>query len=158
MKLILTVAIGVLLAAPTVMKATSDFQTPDADIRAKLLAWDQAYEGRDVQALSGILADDFTLTDASGAVLSKAQYLMSIVKAPDFSRVTSWASGELTVKVTGDKAVVTGRSAVKGRPRGKAQAFDGNYLFTDEWVRKLDLEGAPHHRARREHEVSVAGR
>jgi ketosteroid isomerase-like protein len=134
--MILTVAVSLLLAAPTVMKAATESQTPDADIRARLLAWDQAYENRDVRALGAILTDDFTLTDASGAVLTRAEYLMSIVKAPDFSRVTSWASRELTVKITGDKAVVTGRSAVKGRPRGKAQAFDGNYVFTDEWVRQ----------------------
>ena len=138
MKMILTLAMCV-VAAAAAMQAAPALQTPETDIRAQLRAWDQAYETRDTQALSGILADDFTLTDAGGAVLTKAQYMMSIVKTPEFSRVTSWASGDVTVKVTGDKAVVTGRSAVKGRPRGKAQAFDGNYLFTDEWVRQAGV-------------------
>jgi ketosteroid isomerase-like protein len=130
MKAMLTLAICSLLGAQA---AT---QTPDSDIRAQLRAWDQAYEGRDASALGRILTDDFTLTDASGAVLIKAEYLMSIVKAPDFSRVTSWASEDVSVNVTGDKAVVTGRSPVKGRARGKGQAMAGNYLFTDEWVRQ----------------------
>lgn len=138
MKMMLAVGTFLLLAAPLAMpQARGSVQaSSEEDIRAQLRAWDHAYEARDVQTLGRILADDFTLTDVTGVALNKAQYMMSIVKAPDFSRVTSWASEDVTVQVTGDKAVVTGRSAVKGRARGKAQTLAGNYFFTDEWVRQ----------------------
>lgn len=148
MKTTLVAAI-LLMLAPLTMQAGAGVQAAsEANIRAQLRAWDQAYEGRDASALGRILTDDFTLTDASGAVLTKAQYLMSIVKAPDFSRVTSWASEDVSVQVNGDKAVVTGRSAVKGRARGKGQALAATYLFTDEWVRQDGVWKARQTRAR----------
>ena len=138
-----------MMLAPLTMRAGAGLQaTAEADIRAQVRAWDEAYEARDTQALGRILTDDFTLTDASGAVLTRAQYLMSIVKAPDFSRVTSWASEDVRVQVSGDKAVVTGRSPVKGRARGKGQALASNYLFTDEWVRHDGVWKARQTRAR----------
>ena len=150
MKTLLALVTCLLLGAPLAMaQARGGAQaSSEADIKALLREWDRAYEARDSQALNRILADDFTLTDASGAVLTRGEYLMSIVKAPDFSRVTSWASEDVTVQVTGDKAVVTGRSPVKGRARGKGQAFAGNYLFTDEWVRQDGVWKARQTRAR----------
>jgi hypothetical protein len=58
-----------------------------------------------------------------------------VVKRPEFDRATgSVESYDVTVKVDGDKAVVTGRSPVKGRARGKASTVTGTFVFTDEWV------------------------
>lgn len=131
------IMLAILLAVPPTVHATAGLQAPDADIKAQLLSWDQAYQARDVQALGRILADDFTLTDASGAVLTRAEYLMSVVKRPEFNQPAGpLASYDVTVKIDGDKAVVTGRSPIKGRPRGKAQTVTGNFFFTDEWVRQ----------------------
>jgi ketosteroid isomerase-like protein len=61
-----------------------------------------------------------------------------VVKSPDFSRVDSYASEGLEVRVYGEAAVVTGLSPVKGRARGRAQAFSGRYRFTDVWVKHQD--------------------
>jgi len=108
----------------------------DEEIRQLLHAWDEAYRTRDVQGLGRILAEDFTLTDASGSLLNRAQYLMSVVKSPDFSRIRSFASEDVTIQVAGDVAMVTGRSPVKGRSPGKGQAFAGNYRFTDRWEKQ----------------------
>jgi ketosteroid isomerase-like protein len=134
---LMKIMLAMLFAVPLAMPEAAGLQVPpDADIKAQVRAWDQAYQARNVQALSRILADDFTITDAAGAVLTKSAYLMSVVKRPEFDQsAASVESYDVTVKVDGDKAVVTGRSPVKGRPRGKASTVAGNYRFTDEWVR-----------------------
>ncbi len=140
MKSVLVAAMLVLMLAPLVGHGAVARDTAtlaaDEEIRQSLRVWDEAYRQRDVQGLGRILAEDFTLTDASGAVLTRAQYLMSVVKSPDFSRVRSFASEDVTIQVDGDTAVVTGRSPVKGRAAGKGQAFAGNYRFTDQWEKQ----------------------
>jgi ketosteroid isomerase-like protein len=97
-------------------------------------AWDEAYMHRDIAAIDGLLADDYVLTDASGAKLTKKEHLMSIVKSPDISREKSWTSENVAVSVSGDSAVVTGESDVKGRPRGRAFVMATRYRFTDTWA------------------------
>jgi ketosteroid isomerase-like protein len=152
MKALMVAAALVVLIGPALEGQAARNQATviaEQEIRQHLREWDEAYQHRDAQKLAAFLADDFTLTDATGAVLNKGQYLMSIVKAPDFSRVTSWASEDVTVQVNGDKAVVTGRSPVKGRGRGKAQAIAGNYRFTDQWVRQQGTWKAKETRATR---------
>ncbi len=47
--------------------------------------WDEAFVRRDTAALDRILADDFTYTDSSGAVLDRTQYMMSLIKSPDIA-------------------------------------------------------------------------
>ena len=133
-------AVVVAVLAPVAVDPMSYAQTnatapAEQEIRKLLRVWDEAYQQRDVQGLSRILADEFTITDATGAVLTKPQYLMSIVRTPDFARITSYASEDVVVKIDGDTATVTGRSPVKGRPRGKGQAFAGNYRFNDTWAK-----------------------
>ena len=98
--------------------------------------WDEAFMRRDTAALDRILADDFTYTDSSGAVLDRTQYMMSLIKSPDIAIQQSYTSEDVNVRVYGDTAVVTGRSSVKGRSRGKAQFLPGQYRFTDVWVKR----------------------
>lgn len=99
-------------------------------------AWDQACMRRDAGSVGRLLADDYVLTDASGAKLTKKEYLASIVKSPEISRVKSWASENLDVRVLGETATVTGESGVKGRPRGRGFALPARYRFTDTWIRR----------------------
>lgn len=132
---VFVLAVAPLVAERAAINEQSAVAPAEQEIGQLLRAWDDAYRQRDVQGLGRILADGFTLTDASGAVLTKAEYLMSIVKTPDSARLASYASEDVTIGVDGNTAVVTGRSAVKGRPRGKAQASTGSYRFTDSWVK-----------------------
>jgi ketosteroid isomerase-like protein len=99
-------------------------------------AWDRAYLGRDTEGLSRLLADDYVLTDASGARLTKHDYLTAVVRAPDMSRVKSWDGEKLEVRVSGQTATVTGESAVKGRPRGRGYVVEARYRFTDTWAER----------------------
>jgi ketosteroid isomerase-like protein len=135
-----TLAAGALLlvaAALAISASRGSFERrAEEEIRAQVRAWDQAYQRRDLQTLGRILTEDFRLTDATGAVLSRGEYFMSVVKSPEFNQIASFDSRDVTVRVDGDTAIVRGRSAVKGRGRGRAQLFGGNYLFTDDWVRQ----------------------
>jgi ketosteroid isomerase-like protein len=96
--------------------------------------WDEALRLRNAHALNRILADTYTLVDESDVVWTKADYLMSVVKTSDRGRIGPSASEDLTVVVTGDSATVTGRSALKGRPRGRAQ-LAATYQFSDTWIK-----------------------
>jgi ketosteroid isomerase-like protein len=131
---IVSVAVLVWLLAPPLLGASAPVE--ESALRSLLATWDDAYQRRDTVALQALLADDYVLTDAGGAVLDRAQYLSSVVKSPDFAKVESWTSEAVLVRVYGEAAVVTGVSAVKGRPRGRAQAFGSRYRFTDVWVRR----------------------
>lgn len=111
-----------------------------ADARAMLgqleTAWDLAYQTRQTDALAKMLADEYVHTDASGARLDKTEYLRSIVRAPEISRVKSWSSDKIAIEVSGGTAVVTGESEVKGRTRGRGYVVEARYQFTDRWVRR----------------------
>jgi ketosteroid isomerase-like protein len=136
MKALVCIAV-VLFVAPLHGEAArggASQQSAEQVIRERLRAWDEAFKQRDVQAIGQFLTDDFKLTDATGAVLTKAEYLMSVVKSPEFGRDIPYASEDVKVVINGNSATVTGRSAVKGRGRGRAQAFAGTYRFTDRWV------------------------
>lgn len=100
--------------------------------------WDEALRLRNAHVLRRILADEFTLVDASGTVLTKAEYLMAVVKTPDRGRVGSSASEDLTIVVDGDSATVTGRSALKGRLRGRGHMSPAMHSFTDRWIKIED--------------------
>lgn len=111
--------------------------TPSHAVIADLeRAWDRAYANRDTEALSQLLADDYVLTDASGARLTKPEYLMSVVRSPEMSRVRSWNSEKLEIRVSGQTATVTGESAVKGRARGRGYVVEARYRFTDTWAQR----------------------
>ncbi len=64
----------------------------EQELRERLSEWDEAYSRRDPEALSRILADDFTFTNANGVVSSKAQYIIATIKAPDMMLNTSVSS------------------------------------------------------------------
>jgi ketosteroid isomerase-like protein len=115
--------------------------SPEDDLRKLIAAWDDALKDRNAQALTKVLADNFTMTDASGAVLTKAEYLQAVVKTPALRMIKSYASQDLSITVDpkqkgeDETATVTGHSEIKGRARGGAQMVAGVYRFTDRWMK-----------------------
>lgn len=109
--------------------------TDEDDIRQLESEWDEAVRVRNAHALSRMLADTYTLVDGNGAVMTKADYLMSIVKTPDRGRPSSTMSEDLNVVVNGDTATVTGRSALRGRPRARTQLGSELQEFTNRWMK-----------------------
>ena len=143
------IAVALMPALPARFVDSAVVASPEDDLRLRIVAWDEAVKDRNAQALSRLLADNFTMTDASGAVLTKAEYLQSIAKTPSLRIVKSYASDVISITVHGksvgdddddddtggETATVTGRSEVKGRARGGAQMVAGLYRFTDRWMR-----------------------
>jgi ketosteroid isomerase-like protein len=84
----------------------------------------------DVQALGGLLAEDYLGTGARGRVRTKAevlaQYRSSAVKYESINE------DDVKIRIYGTAAVVTGRTRSKGKEDGKS--FGGEHRFTRVWV------------------------
>ena len=91
-----------------------------------------AQQKNDTAALERIWADDFTFTNSSGEVQTKAQRLAEI-KSGEL-KFESISIDDVQVRVYGDTAVVTGRGTVKGQRRG--QDLTGQSRSTSVSVKK----------------------
>ena len=103
--------------------------SPEVELRELLAARTAALAAGDVDALQGILADDFVYTNASGVVFDKAAYLAFYVTSGDMR----WQSQELDdirVRVLGSAAVVTCR--VRDRASFRGARFDA-------WFRSMQV-------------------
>lgn len=109
----------------------------EQELRERLRAWDEAYAGRDIEALGRILADDFIFTNASGAVISRPQYISANIKAPDITLEIPINSEDVKVRIYGETAVVTSRGAHRGQPASRDPQV--RYQYTDVWVKKQGL-------------------
>lgn len=148
MKRSLVAAIIAILLMPALPARVADSammaSSPEDDVRELIAAWDDALKDRNAHALSRLLADNFTMTDASGAVLTKAEYLQSVVKTPALRMIKSYASDDISITVEprvrdsgiDESVIVTGRSQIKGSARGGAQMVGGVYRFTDRWIKR----------------------
>jgi ketosteroid isomerase-like protein len=115
--------------------AVSRTVTDEDEIRQLERDWDEALRLRNAHALNRILADDYTVADANGAVMTKADYLMAVVKTLDRARPANAMSEDLAIVITGDTATVTGRSALRNRPRGRGQLAPQVQQFTNRWIK-----------------------
>jgi len=94
--------------------------------------WNDAVVRRDAAALERILSDDFMLITAAGTVSTKAQ-LIDTIKSPDLV-IEPFDTQDVSVRVYGDTAVVTGRFTQKGSYKGKA--FSNQFRYTDVYVKR----------------------
>jgi uncharacterized protein (TIGR02246 family) len=86
----------------------------------------------DTATLDRIWADDFTFTNSSGEVQTKAQRLAEI-KSGEL-KFDSLSRDEVQVRVYGDTAVVTSRGIVKGQRQG--QDLSGQSRSTTVYVKR----------------------
>jgi ketosteroid isomerase-like protein len=93
----------------------------------------KAWVARERDFIDGLLADDWSVTDAAGRVLTKQQALDETFASPD-RRIDSMAIDDLRVRVLGDVAIVTGRTTASGSYRG--QTGTAVLRFTDVFVRR----------------------
>jgi len=102
------------------------------DVRAAETRRFAAMGAGDLDTLATFLADDLTYTHSSGRVESKKEYLDSL-RAGRLKYLS--ITPEVTdVRVYGDAAVATGRSAMKVSNAGQEQSF--RIVFTDVWARR----------------------
>jgi uncharacterized protein (TIGR02246 family) len=85
-----------------------------------------------------IFADDFTHTNHAGVFRTKAQWMANHKLDEEKTARSTYDAfdvDDLSVRVYGETAVVTGRSTPKGRD-SKGGAITGRYRFTRVWVKR----------------------
>jgi hypothetical protein len=116
--------------------STEHVDTPPPTDHDKVLAeltdleneWTVANVNADKKKLDRILADDYAGQGAQGELQSKADYLR------DISRDTSiekWEFGDLTLKLTGDRATLTGTVTLFGGNRKRVLNFVDKFVWRD---------------------------
>jgi lysophospholipase L1-like esterase/ketosteroid isomerase-like protein len=95
-------------------------------------SWCQAYLKGDTAALAEIEADGFTLTDPRGVTVTKDQEIAELKSG--VIRFIELSSHEISLRVYGDTAVVTGRTVLKAIEDN--EPHDGIFQFTDTFVRQ----------------------
>jgi ketosteroid isomerase-like protein len=86
----------------------------------------------DIATLEGLTSDDYVLINANGQVSNKAE-TMSMIKTGKI-KLTANEVSDLSVRVYGDTAVVTGKSTAKGSINGIE--LKGPVMFTRVYVKK----------------------
>jgi ketosteroid isomerase-like protein len=93
-------------------------------------AWNRAELHNDAAAVRLLLAEDFVMTTAEGAQLTKSEIVASV---QDTSyRPDALESSDMVVHQHGNTAVITGNYHEKGSDKGKAYEQRGR--FTDTWM------------------------
>jgi ketosteroid isomerase-like protein len=96
--------------------------------------WMQAYVDRDVAFLEGHVADEYVATFPDGTVIDKKGEIDAL--ASGAFTLTEMHAREMTVRVYGDAAIITGQSTIKATVKGRDER--GEFRFTDVWVRQAD--------------------
>jgi ketosteroid isomerase-like protein len=112
------------------MDVLSDHTSVLVDLEHRLA---RAWVGGDRRVIEGLLAPDWTVTDPSGRILTRADVLEETFSSTD-RRIFSMTVDELRVRVIGDVAVVTGRTRAAGSYRGEAASV--TLRFTDVFLRR----------------------
>ena len=103
----------------------------EAAVKQTLIDACKAYLEGDVERMTELLTEDFTTTDSSGAITTRAD---DVEAAKTGSiRYEVFENRDMKVRLHGDAAVVTGRTIVKGQAGGSS--FDVEFQFTDTLVR-----------------------
>lgn len=113
--------------------ATSSAQDKSdaATIKALEMKWTESYKQHNIDILSALLAEDFTITIEDGSVYSKAGYISH--SADSKTRVHMAELSDLKVRLHGDTAIVTGAYHEKGETGGKPYEYQDR--LTDVWVK-----------------------
>jgi hypothetical protein len=88
--------------------------------------WCSADVKNDAAALSAILADNYTDVTLEGKVTNKAENIAALKT----DKATACDVDKLNIHVYGDTAVVVGRATIK------SATFNGQYMYTDVYVRR----------------------
>jgi hypothetical protein len=92
----------------------------------------KAYVDRNIAALERLYADDYTVTDDSGATTNKTQEIDRLKSGNAVYEATSYE--DVKVRVYDKVAIVAGRGTVKGR--GENGPFHKQYFSTNIFVQR----------------------
>ena len=125
-----------LACAAVCLFAASIAQGADADARRELLRVEarlcHALEVGDAAVAKHDLDETFTLTDSRGVVTDYARNVADVEHRDPAYGV--FRNHDQHVRLYGDAAIITGITSVRGKA-GK-DAFEGDFQYTDTWVRR----------------------
>jgi len=108
----------------------------NTDVRSELLRVEaelcHAFEVGDAAIAKRDLDETFTLTDSHGAVTDYARNVADIEHRDPAYDV--FRNHDQSVRLYGDAAIITGITSIRAHS-GK-DAFDGDFQYTDTWIRR----------------------
>lgn len=105
--------------------------SPEAEIAALEREWMDAWLKRDRETCDRLLGDDFILTSARGALMSKQEWLAGAM-GPFVGVSFDWE--DVQVRLFGHVAIVHARTRQCASVGG--QDWSGLFLLTDVWVQR----------------------
>jgi len=109
-----------------------DRMTIVAELTAQADRWDKAIVRKDRAAIEHNMAEDFRQIDGSGNVESKSSFVDDLL-SPDL-QIDPYTVEDFDVRVYGDVALLSGRTRMTGRYKGKE--FTSHYRYIDIYVRR----------------------
>jgi ketosteroid isomerase-like protein len=129
-----TAAVSALLIAVAVPGSrAAQPAASEAELRALEEKLARAWVEKDRPFIEGLLAADWSVTDATGQVLTKDQVLAQTFASADRT-IDSMTIDDVRVRLFGSMAVVTGRTRATGSYRG--QTGSAVLRFTDVFVQR----------------------
>ena len=129
---VLVIAASSLALGQTGGKKAGQSANTEQAIRQLISQLTNALMKSDTAALDRLWADDYSFTNPSGVVQTKAQRLAEL-KSGDL-KFESFSTDDVQVRVYGDTAVVTSRATLKGRRQG--QDIGGQTRGTSVYVKR----------------------
>jgi ketosteroid isomerase-like protein len=88
--------------------------------------WNEAYPRLDCAALDRIIADDWVCIDGAGLMITKSELLTRVASSTSF--LDPYKFDEITIRIFGEAAIVTGRLSGQMRDRDGARDVNQRYM------------------------------
>lgn len=105
-------------------------------IEQAVLRFGDAWAVNDIRTLDGLLSADYIHTDFFGRVQNRAQWLDYMKDRKAKNIVNRLSFEDITIRIYGDTAVVTGRNIIKGGLTGPADEASTEIRFTQVLLKK----------------------
>lgn len=126
----------VCFAAPAALVGTApDTNEAEPALRRLEQELSKAVVDADAAVFDRLLADDFTHTSHSGRFRNKAEWMADLRRAG--TKYATFKTDDMSVRVYGDTAVVTGRSTPTGT-NSRGRPIEGKYRYLRVWVQRND--------------------
>lgn len=120
------------IAVSSFGQTSSPISKAEKDVRKLERLWLDAYENRDVTAMTAIVADDFTITFPDGTVITKPNVLEGL-KRPS-TGTTKFLTEKVGSRVYGDTVILIGVVIAEYKQDGKTTVDKSRY--TDTYVKR----------------------
>ena len=131
-KLVVTLTAFAITVCAAATAIGQNLSQAEQDVRKLERAWLDAYEKRDVAAMTAIVADDFTITFSDGSMQTKPQIIESL-KRPSGS-TSKFTTENVQSRVYGDTVILIGLVISEWKQNG--QPMTDRSRYTDTYVKR----------------------